>query len=134
MNDERYRELIQELLPCHSDGGGDVGNSSGYQESSISDLSDTDSLSDSQKVYSSCHRRRGKDRLGGGCRVSNSTSDSLSSSKADYSSSSKEGESIKKERRADPPPPSRKMMGGADHSSSSTPKELTTTQPGRIKE
>ena len=80
MNDECYLELIQELLPRHSDSGGDVGNSSGYQESSTSDLSDTDSSSDSQKVHSSRRRRRGKGRLRGDHRVSNSTSDSLLSS------------------------------------------------------
>ena len=33
--------VTERLLPRHSDGGSDVGNSSGYQESSTSDLSDT---------------------------------------------------------------------------------------------
>ena len=105
VNDDRYRELIQELLPRHSDGGDDAGNSSGYQESSTSHSGDTDA-SDSQKIHSSRRRRRGKGRL------RDDDGDSLPSS------SSKEGESNTKERGADHPS-SRKMVGGADHSSSS---------------
>ena len=35
--DERYRELIRELLPHYSEGGGGANNSSGYQETDSSD-------------------------------------------------------------------------------------------------
>ena len=45
VSDDRYRDLVGELLPRYSDSRGEVGNSSGYQESSTSDLSDTDSSS-----------------------------------------------------------------------------------------
>ena len=75
VNDKRYWELIQELLLHHSDGGGDVENSSGYQESSTSGLSDTDSSSGS---HSSPRRRWGRASVGH--RVNNSTSNSLASS------------------------------------------------------
>ena len=66
VNDDRYRDLIRELLLRYSDGGGEVGNSSGYRES---DLGYADSSSGTTR------RRRGEDR-----------GDCLSSSKTNCSS------------------------------------------------
>ena len=98
VDDDRYRDLIRELLPRYSDGGDEVENSSGYQESSTSDLSDTDSSSSgSKRGHRSRRRRRGEDR-----------GDSLSSSKSSSSASNKRSQESS----------SRKTLGGADHSSS----------------
>ena len=77
VSDDRYRDLIREFLPRYSDGGGEVVNSSGYQESSTSDLSDTDSSPGTPR------RRRGEDR-----------GDCLSSSKTNCSSSSKRSKKV----------------------------------------
>ena len=84
------------------------GNSSGYQESSTSDLSDTDSLSCS---HSSPHRWRGN--ASADHRVSNSTSDSLSSSKPDHLS-----KEVNLTRRREAPSSGKTVVEEADHSSS----------------
>lgn len=123
VNDERYRELMQELLPCHSDGGCDVGNSSDYQESSTSDLSDADSSSGS---HSSPRRRRGKVDSSKGGREKGPSSrrgvdhSSWKAKGADHSSSSRKASSSSSIRKSH-----HKMVGhssshrGADHPSGS---------------